>query len=461
MDTADSTTLDLEANLDAVSKMTAMIWFDPNGNILDANDNFCEALGYPRDDIVGQHHRIFVDAEYARTAEYREFWQRLGNGASVSDEFTRYRKDGAAVYIAARYHAINDAAGRTTKVLKIALDMTASKTKQNRIMHAVSEAADAIGVEVDAITQTSNELSKRTENQAATVEQTSAAMEEISATVNSNVANAERATSEAKAAKEQADNGSTVVENAIAAMAKIENGSKEIRKFIEVIDSIAFQTNLLALNAGVEAARAGDAGRGFAVVASEVRALAQRASESAKDINALVDNSTREVEEGARLVNETGEVLTQIMEGVSKVSDGIESIYTASREQAAGVQEVYQSISNIDKDTQRNANMSQQNAESAANLARSAADLANAIGGGAKSAQGDRPTRHATPGRALSHTPPTRPADAPPARPTTQSATKPPMPAKVTGEPLQSPPKVAVNAPVITHDPDEDSWTEF
>ncbi len=461
MDKTDSTTLDLEASLDAVSNMTAMIWFEPNGTILDANEYFCKALGYRLDEVVGQHHRMFVAKEYARSTEYQEFWKRLGAGASIVDEFTRYRKDGTAVHIAGGYHAIRDASGRTTKILKVALDMTAQKTKQNQIMRAVSTAAEFIGIEVDAITQTSNELSKRTENQAATVEETSAAMEEISATVNSNVANAERATSEAKAAKEHAEKGSAVVENAIAAMTKIENGSKEIRKFIEVIDSIAFQTNLLALNAGVEAARAGDAGRGFAVVASEVRALAQRASESAKDINALVDNSTREVEEGARLVNETGEVLTQIMEGVSKVSDGIESIYTASREQAAGVQEVNQSISNIDKDTQRNANMSQQNAESAANLARSATELANAIGGGAKPAQSDLPTRHATSVNAKPLAPPTRPAEAPRARLATQAATKPQTPAKVTAEPMQSAQKVAVNAPVITHDPDEDSWTEF
>ncbi len=260
-------------------------------------------------------------------------------------------------------------------MVKLAKDISSYQTKLKALLDSVAETSANIALEVDAMAATSHELSKRSENQAATVEETSAAMEEIASIVKSNVQDAKAAASEATKAKVIAEKGGQVIERAIAAMSRIESGSQEIRKFIEVIDSIAFQTNLLALNAGIEAARAGEAGRGFAVVASEVRALAQRASGSAKDINALIDSSGREVEEGARLVNETGSVLTEIMEGVTKVSDAIERISSGSQDQENAVSEVNKAISMIDKDTQRNALMAQESADAAANLARSSAQL--------------------------------------------------------------------------------------
>src|SRR5271166_6374740 len=103
-------------------------------------------------------------------------------------------------------------------------------------------------------------------------------------------------------------------------MSEIASSSQQIGQIIGIIDELAFQTNLLALNAGVEAARAGEAGRGFAVVASEVRALAQRSADAAKQIKALISDSTGQVDKGVKLVAETGRSLEHIMEQVTEIN---------------------------------------------------------------------------------------------------------------------------------------------
>lgn len=66
--------------LKAVNRNKAVIEFDVHGTILTENQNFCDALGYDLDEIVGEHHRIFVKPEYSTSAEYRAFWQKLGSG---------------------------------------------------------------------------------------------------------------------------------------------------------------------------------------------------------------------------------------------------------------------------------------------------------------------------------------------------------------------------------------------
>ncbi|MBX9876333.1 MAG: methyl-accepting chemotaxis protein, partial [Beijerinckiaceae bacterium] len=127
-------------------------------------------------------------------------------------------------------------------------------------------------------------------------------------------------------------------------------------------------TNLLALNAAVEAARAGDAGKGFAVVASEVRTLAQRSSEAAKDISALISSSNTEVGEGVKLVRQAGEQLSQILSASKKVAATIADISAASGEQANGIDEMSQAVAHLDEMTQQNAALAEQSAASAGSL---------------------------------------------------------------------------------------------
>ena len=95
-----------KATLEALSRSLAMIEFDPKGKVLSANENFCTALGYPASEIVGQHHSMFVDPDYARGPEYREFWAKLGRGEFDAREYKRIGKGGRNVWIQASYNPV-------------------------------------------------------------------------------------------------------------------------------------------------------------------------------------------------------------------------------------------------------------------------------------------------------------------------------------------------------------------
>lgn len=114
--------------IDALSKSQAIIQFDLAGNVLDANENFCKALGYSLQEIVGQHHRIFCAPEFVATEEYREFWARLGRGELDSNSYRRLAKGGREIWIQASYNPVFRN-GKPCKVVKFATDITAAKMK--------------------------------------------------------------------------------------------------------------------------------------------------------------------------------------------------------------------------------------------------------------------------------------------------------------------------------------------
>ena len=113
--------------LDAINRVQAVIEFALDGTILHANANFLAAIGYRLDEVVGQHHRMFVDPEYAASPEYAEFWKHLTNGEFHSGEFKRLARGGRDIWIAASYNPVLGPDGRPTKVIKFATDITAQK----------------------------------------------------------------------------------------------------------------------------------------------------------------------------------------------------------------------------------------------------------------------------------------------------------------------------------------------
>ena len=218
-------------------------------------------------------------------------------------------------------------------------------------------------------------LSQRTEEQASSLEETASSMEEMTGTVKQNADSASEARQLAEANRQRAVVGAEVVTRTVSAMNEINSSSTRIGDIISTIDGIAFQTNLLALNAAVEAARAGEQGRGFAVVASEVRSLAQRSAEAAKEIKELIEDSVGKVKAGTQLVDESGKTLDDIIAGTQKMADIVAEIAAASIEQASGIDQVNNAVTQMDNMTQDNAAL----VEEAAAASRSMEDQAQVL----------------------------------------------------------------------------------
>jgi aerotaxis receptor len=201
------------------------------------------------------------------------------------------------------------------------------------------------------------ELSARTEAQAGNLEQTSASMAQITATVGQTADNVSEASQIAREATALAERAGVAVAEVIAAMGDISGASRRIVDIISLIDGIAFQTNILSLNAAVEAARAGESGRGFAVVASEVRNLAQRSAAAAKDINALISMSAKQIDAGTGMANHAGQNMDEVMVAIGKFADIMGMIRASTGEQSAGIGQVKDAILELEQVTQQNAVM--------------------------------------------------------------------------------------------------------
>ncbi|MBX9774286.1 MAG: hypothetical protein K2Y71_07710 [Xanthobacteraceae bacterium] len=262
---------------------------------------------------------------------------------------------------------------------KVKEDFNAALTTLQETIHAIKSSAEEVFNASAEISASTTDLSQRTEEQAASLEETSSSLERIAALVRKNAERAQQASEFATKTRTVADRGGDVVSQAMGAMSRIEESSREISDIINLIDEIARQTNLLALNAAVEAARAGEAGRGFAVVASEVRNLAQRSSEAAKGIRNLITSSSGRVQEGVQFVNRAGSALKDIVDSIKQVVDIVSEIAHASGEQASGIDEVNKALGHMDEVTQQNSALVEENAATAKALSRQASEMTERV----------------------------------------------------------------------------------
>ena len=254
------------------------------------------------------------------------------------------------------------------------------------------------------VSMSSNQLSSGASQQASSVEETSTSLEEMSSMIRATADNAQKAKALASDARTSADAGTLTMDEMVRAMTAIGTSSAEVAKIVKNIDEIAFQTNILALNAAVEAARAGEAGAGFAVVADEVRSLAQRsaaaAHETADKIEAAIASSRSGFECSARV----SESLKQIAEKVNSTDALVADIATAATEQAQGIKQVNNAMSQMEKVTQSNAASAEESASAAEELDAQAetmkdlvSQLRDLVGGQAATESGSSDAQAAAP----------------------------------------------------------------
>jgi methyl-accepting chemotaxis protein len=146
--------------LDALDLSFAVIEFNLDGNILKANKNFCELMGYSEAELRGKHHRIFLEQDYASSAEYKEFWSKLKGGEFVCSEFTRLAKGGTEIFIRGNYNPIKNSSGKVLKIIKFANDITQTKMRgidTGAKIDAISRAQATIEFRTDGTVLSANE----------------------------------------------------------------------------------------------------------------------------------------------------------------------------------------------------------------------------------------------------------------------------------------------------------------
>ena len=425
---------DYEGRLRAIDKAQAVIEFDTNGIVLQANQNFLDTLGYRLEEIQGKHHRLFCDDAYAQSPEYREFWAKLNRGEFDAGRYKRIGKGGRVVWIQATYNPIFDVNGRLYKVVKFANDVSAQveleesvkrraqsdQHKVEKLLAVVRNAAsgdltghvDVAGDEpIDQLAagiksmmsdlsgvigkvvesagtfkDSSQDIAARADTVAggaqllgATVEEMNASIEELTASINSIADNSRGADQLAKDTQQEAERGAKAVARSIEAMELINRSSEDIAEIIKVIGEIASQTNLLAFNAAIEAARAGEHGLGFSVVADEVRKLAERSSQATKEISKLINESVKRVAQGSEISKQAGEAFEKIVAGVARTTQAISEISCGADEQLVAAREVSAAIQQVAEETEKSAGACDTIARAAASLKGGAEGLDNTV----------------------------------------------------------------------------------
>ena len=296
---------DAMAQLAAVNRSQAVIEFAPDATVLEANANFLAALGYGIEEIRGQPHALFVEPGYAQTPDYAAFWDRLRGGQFASGMFQRFGKDGRPVWIQASYNPIFDPAGRLTKIVKYATDVTANMKARSVAVEAAERTLD----NVQAVTDATDAMNASALEISRSMAQSKTVVDEIHGRAG-----------EADAATER-------LRTAALAMSGVAT----------MITDIAQQINLLALNATIEAARAGEAGRGFAVVATEVKNLAGQAA-------AATNRISSEIAGMQAVSGEVATTLATITAAIGAISRHVDGVTAAMDGQAEATGEILASM---------------------------------------------------------------------------------------------------------------------
>jgi len=311
---------EIQARVNAVDRAQAVIEFDLDGTVLDANENFLKVMGYSTREIIGQHHSLFCSKEYTRSDEYRDFWLRLGKGEMIAGRFHRIGKFERDVHIQATYNPVMDLSGKPFKVIKYAYDVTPEVQREQ------------------SITEGTRSMTASVRNLAGSIE---------------DIARSSRTASDLAAETHgNAEQGVEALRASIEAIGLIQRSSTSISEIVRVMGEIANQTNLLAFNASIEAARAGEHGVGFSIVAGEVRKLAERSFDAAQQIGKLIEESAERVSQGSEVSRRAENAFEKIASSVARTNDAIRTISSSTKVQQEASQEVDALIARLSSQAQ-------------------------------------------------------------------------------------------------------------
>ena len=312
---AKVTSADYRGKFDAIDRAQAVIEFDLQGMILTANANFLNTMGYRLEEVVGKHHSLFCESDYVKSAAYRDFWVKLGNGDYHIGRYQRVGKHGISIWIQANYNPVMDTEGNPYKVVKFATDITSQVELEDRI---------------------------RAKTLAMTL-----AIESLIRAIQSVAAVTTEAAALAVGNQEVACVGGEALVSSINASTVLQESSTHITDILHVIGTVTSETNLLAFNAAIEAARAGEHGLGFSVVADEVRKLADKASVATRELNKLIGDTLKGIAEGLIVSQRASTAFENVASGIGRSAIAINQITAATADQLAAAHEVTRLIGEL------------------------------------------------------------------------------------------------------------------
>jgi methyl-accepting chemotaxis protein len=390
---------DYQGQMQGVHRAMAIVEFDRDGTILNANENYQSALGYRLDELVGRPASEFVDESERNGYAFRDMWNRLSHGDFQTGEIKRIGRNGKEVWLLSCFTPVFDQNGKICKVVNFATDITYQKLaaselerKVNKTLEFVqaasagdltkdleivgddpigrvggslrglmenlrvnfkkmSHSAQSVGVASEQLNAISQQMAGNAEETATQATVVSAASEEVSKNVGVVSASSEEMLASIREISKSANEAARVARSAVgvadstnSTIAKLGESSVEIGKVIKVITSIAQQTNLLALNATIEAARAGEAGKGFAVVANEVKELAKETAKATEEIGQKIEAIQGDSRAAVAAIAEISGIINQI-------NDVSNTIASAVEEQTATTNEIGRNVGEAAKGT--------------------------------------------------------------------------------------------------------------
>jgi methyl-accepting chemotaxis protein len=368
-----------EARLAALDRSQAVIEFNLDGLVVDANANFLGLVGYRLDEIKGQHHRMFVDPAYARSPEYARFWSELRAGRFQGDTFKRLGKGGREVWLQATYNPIHDERGQPCKVVKFASDVSATQQLVSNVASNVS----ALGAASEELSVVSRQMTGNADETAAQARTVSAAVEQVNRNIQTVATGTEEMSASIREIAKNAADAARVATSAVrvaettnSIVGKLGESSAEIGKVIKTITSIAQQTNLLALNATIEAARAGEAGKGFAVVANEVKELAKETAKATEDISQKIEKIQVDTGAAVAAIGQIGTIINQINDIQNTIASAVEEQTATTNEISRNVADAARGSVDISRNMVNVARAAQGASAGASDTERASSDLA-------------------------------------------------------------------------------------